>query len=210
MSTGTFAASRPRAWVGRVIVLSLVALLAVAAATVASRSHRWPMQLAGVRFVDHPEKVVGGDAALVVTGYVIATVVSDVDVFRLAREDAAYPQVQGTLCDSGKSVGAWRDPLPIDSHPTDARFAYAVLVPARSNGVDLSQASEDVCLRFVAADSAALAAIGSQTVKLTLAPELRERLLAYGRREGVVDLVLDPACAPQLCQPDFSSHGLHR
>lgn len=210
MSTGTFAASRPRAWVWRVIVLSLVALLAVAAATVASRSHRWQLQLAGVRFVDHPEKVVGGDAALVVTGYMIATVVSDVDVFRLAREEAAYPQVRGTLCESGKPVGAWRDPLPIDSHPTDARFAYAVLVPARGNGVDLSQASEDVCLRFIAADSAALATIGSQTVKLTLTPELRERLLVYGRREGIVDLALDPACAPQLCQPDFSSHGLHR
>ncbi len=210
MSTRAFAASRARAWVWRAIVLLLVALLAVAAATVTCRYYRWHLLLQGVRFVDHPEKVSGGHAALEVTGYLITTVVSDVDFFRLAREEGAYLQVEATVCDSGNPVGAWHDPLPIESHPTDSRFVYAVLVPARSRGVDLSQAGVDVCLRFVAVNSNSLTRVGSRPVKMTLTPDVREQLLAYGRREGTIDLVLDPACAPQLCQPDFSTHGLRR
>jgi hypothetical protein len=208
--TRSFAASRPRAWAWRATLLLALALLAAVAAAIAVRHQRWHVQLQAVRFVDHHEKVSGGGAALTVTGYLITTVESDVDFFRLAREENAYPQVKATLCDSGKAVGAWRDPLPIERHPADKRFVYAVLVPVRGHGVDLAQAGEAVCLRFLASGASPLAWVGSRPVVVPLAPGLREQLRDYGRREGAVDLVLDPACAPQLCQPDFSTRTLRR
>jgi hypothetical protein len=207
-TTRSFAASRPRAWAWRATLLLALALLALVAAAIAVRHQRWHVSLQDVRFVDHHEKVTGGKAALTVTGYLIATVESDVDFFRLAREENAYPQVRAALCDSGATVGAWRDPLPIERHAADRRFVYAVLVPVRGHGVDLAQSGEDVCLRFLASGAGPLAWVGSRPVTVPIAAGLREQLRDYVRREGAVDLVLDPACAPQLCQPDFSNRAL--
>ena len=59
-----------------------------------------------------------------------------------------------------------------------------------------------VCLRFMSAGQglSAWGASGSLTVSLPAA--MREQMLAYARREGPVDVSLDPICAPLLCQPD--------
>lgn len=210
VTTRSFAASRPRAWAWRAALLLALALLALVAAAIAVRHQRWHVRLQDVRFVDHHEKVTGGDAALTVTGYLITTIESDVDFFRLAREENAYPQVKAALCDSGTPVGAWRDPLPIERHPDARRFVYAVLVPARGHGVDLARSAEDVCLRFLASGTSPLAWVGSRPLAVPIAPALREQLRDYARREGTVDLVMDPACAPQLCQPDFPTRALRR
>ena len=209
-TTHSFAASRPRAWAWRAMLLLALALLAVVAAAIAFRHQRWHVRLQDVRFVDHHEKVSGAGAALTVTGYLVTTVESDVDFFRLAREENAYPQVKAALCGSGTPVGAWRDPLPIERHPADRRFVYAVLVPARGHDVDLSQSAEDVCLRFLASGDSPLAWVGSRPLVVPIASGLREQLRDYARREGTVDLVMDPACAPQLCQPDFPARALKR
>ncbi len=210
ITTRTFAASRPRAWAWRATLLLALALLAALAASIACRHQRWHARLQGVRFVDHHEKVSGGGAALTVTGYLIATVESDVDFFRLAREENATPQVKAELCDSGKPAGAWRDPLPIERHPAEGRFVYAVLVPARGHDVDLARSGEDVCLRFRASGTSVFAWVASRPVVVPVAAGLREQLRDYGRREGTVDLVMDPGCAPQLCQPDFPTRSLKR
>ena len=209
-STRSFIDSSRRTWAWRAALLLVLALVAVAAAAIAFRHQRWHARLQDVRFVDHHEKVSGGDAALTVTGYLIATVESDTDFFRLARDENAYPQVRAALCDSGKPVGAWRDPLPIERHPAESRFVYAVLVPVRGHDVELARSDEDLCLRFLASGAGPLAWVESRPVVVSLAPGLRAQLRDYDRREGVVDLVLDPACAPQLCQPDFSARVLRR
>jgi hypothetical protein len=208
LTTRSFSASRPRAWAWRAALLLALALLAAVAAAIAFRHQRWHVRLQDVRFVDHHEKVSGGDAALTVTGYLVTTVESDTDFFRLAREENAYPQVKAALCDSGTPVGAWRDPLPIERHPVDKRFVYAVLVPVRGRDANLAQSSEDLCVRFLASGASPLTWVGSRPVVVPLAPALRAQLRDYDRREGVVDLVLDPSCAPQLCQPDFSARAL--
>lgn len=204
------AASRSRAWIWRGLALLLLALLAGVATAVACAHQRWHASVQGVRFVDHPEVVRGGDAALTVRGYLVATVGSDVDFFQMAGAENGYPQVEASLCDSGKSLRAWRDPLPLGSGAGPSRFAYAVLVPLRSREVDLSRTVEDLCLRFVATGSNAWVRLPSRPVVVALAADLREQLDAYARRDGPVELGLDPACAPQFCQPDFSPRSLRR
>ena len=203
-------ASRSRVWLWRGLALLLLALLAAVATAVACAHRRWHASVQDVRFVDHPEMVRGGDAALTVRGYLVAKVVSDVDFFRMTGEENGYPQVEASLCDSGKSLRAWRDPLPLGQGTGPSRFAYAVLVPMRAREVDLSRTLEDVCLRFVATGSNAWLWVPSKPVVVPLSAELREQLDAYGRRDGPVDLVLDPGCAPQFCQPDFSPRSLRR
>jgi hypothetical protein len=208
--TQTFVASRSRVWTLRVLLLVLIALAAALAASVVVRQERWRARLQDVRFVDRVEKISGGGAALSVSGYVVVRVESDVDFFRLARDEEAYPQVSAALCDSGRELGAWRDPLPVERPAGERRFVYAVLLPARGRDVDLAQAGEDVCLRFADRGGGPLSWVGSRPLRVPLAPALREQLADYGRRDGVVDLVLDPKCAPQLCQPDYSARVLKR
>jgi len=202
------AASRSRVWLWRGVALLLLALLGGVATAVACAHLRWHASLQGVRFIDHPEMVRGGDAALTVRGYLVATVGSDVDFYRMTGEENGYPQVEASLCDSGKSLRAWRDPVPLGTGPS--RFTYAVLVPMRAREVDLSRTVEDVCLRFVATGSNAWMWMPSKAVVVPLAADLRAQLDAYARREGPVELVLDPGCAPQFCQPDFSPRSLKR
>lgn len=201
-------ASRSRVWIWCALAVLLLAPLAVLATAVACAHLRWHASLHGVRFVDHPEMVRGGDAALTVRGYLVATVESDIDFYRMTGEQNGYPQVEASLCDSGKSLRAWRDPLPLGKDPS--RFTYAVLVPMRAREVDLSRTVEDVCLRFVATGSNAWMWVPSKAVVVPLAADLRAQLDAYARREGPVELVLDPGCAPQFCQPDFSPRSLKR
>lgn len=203
-------ASHSRAWIWRGLALLLLALLAVVATAVACAHQRWHARVRGVRFVDHPEMVRGGDAALTVRGYLVATVESDVDFFRMTSDENGYPQVEASLCDSGKSLRAWRDPLPLGQGTDPARFAYVVLVPLRAREVDLSRTVEDVCLRFVSTGSNAWMRVPSKPIVVPLAADLREQLDAYARRDGPVELVLDPGCAPQFCQPDFSPRSLRR
>jgi hypothetical protein len=178
-------------------------LLAVVAggAAVALLHERWAFRLVDLRFVDHREKVAGGGAALNVTGYVLVRVESETDIFRQARDGNSYPAVKATLCDSGKRVGAWRDPLPLERDAAAGRFVYAVLLPARGRDGELAQGGA-ICLRFVSAGQALPAWGASGSLKLSLPAAMREQMLAYARREGVVDVSLDPVCAPLLCQPD--------
>jgi len=179
------------------------ALLAAGAAAVALVLHeRWAFRLVDLRFVDHREKVAGGGAALNVTGYVLVRVESDVDIFRQTHEDNAYPVVKAALCDTGRRVGAWRDPLPLERDAAGKRFVYAVLLPARGRDGELAQSAGAVCLRLMSAGQGlpAWGAAGSLAVPLPAA--MREQMLVYARREGPVDVSLDPICAPLLCQPD--------
>ena len=163
---------------------------------------RWELRLVDVHFLDHREKVAGGGAGVIVTGYVVVRVAGDADLFHLAREADTYPVVHATLCDSGRPLGAWRDPLPLERDAVARRYVYAVLVPARGRDGELAQAAGDVCLRLQPAGANVLAPLASDTLVVPLSAALREELSAYRRRDGVVDLSLDPVCAPQLCQPE--------
>jgi len=163
---------------------------------------RWELRLADVRFLDHREKVAGGGASVIVSGYVVVHVEGDADLFHQAREANTYPVVHATLCDSGRPLGAWRDPFPIERDAVARRFVYAVLVPARGRDGELGQSGGDVCLRFRAAGANLLTPLESAPLVVPLSPALREELSAYRRRDGMVDLSLDPVCAPQLCQPE--------
>ena len=179
-----------------------IALLAVVAAvSVTVERARWHMRLVDARFVDHREKAAGGGAALYVTGYAIVRVESHRDIFKLSREENSYPEVQATLCDTGQPLGAWRDPLPLERDEAQRRFVYAVLIPARSREVELAQGG-DVCLRFLAVGASLAPWAQSRTLTVTLPPDVREQVQAYVRRKGMVDMSLDPVCAPQLCQPE--------
>ena len=202
--------SRSRVWVWRGLAILLLALLAVIAAAIVCAHQRWHARIQGVRFVDHPEMVRGGGAALTVRGYLVATVGSDVDFFRMTGEENGYPQVEASLCESGKPLRAWRDPLPLKQGAGASRFAYAVMVPMRSRDVDLARTSEDVCLRFVATGSSEWMWVPSKPLVVPLAAELRGQLDAYARRDGPVELTMDPGCAPQFCLPDFSPRSLER
>lgn len=202
--------SRSRTWAWRGLAILLLAPLAVVAASIVCAHQRWHARVQGVRFIDHPEMVRGGDAALTVRGYLVATIESDVDFFRMTGEDNGYPQVEASLCDSGRPLRAWRDPLPLKQGAGASRFAYAVMVPMRAKDVDLSRTGEDVCLRFVATGSSAWIWVPSKPVVVPLAADLRGQLDAYARRDGPVELTLDPGCAPQFCQPDFSPRSLQR
>lgn len=193
-------ATAPRAW--RPWLLAVVLLAAGIAAIALVLHDRWAFRLVDLRFVDHREKVAGGGAALNVTGYVLVRLESEVDIFRQTRDDNAYPEVKAVLCDSGRRVGAWRDPLPLERDAAGKRFVYAVLLPARGRDGELAQSPGAVCLRLMSAGQGlpAWGAAGSLTVPLPAA--MREQMLAYARREGPVDVSLDPVCAPLLCQPD--------
>lgn len=178
-------------------------LLAVGVAVAVLLLHeRWTFQLVDLRFVDHREKVAGGGAALNVTGYVLVRVESDVDIFRQTHDENSYPEVKATQCDSGRRVGAWRDPLPLERDVAGKRFVYAVLLPARGRDGELAQAPGAVCLRFMSAGQGLPAWGASGSLKVDLPAAMREQMLAYARREGPVDVSLDPICAPLLCQPD--------
>jgi hypothetical protein len=182
--------------------LAALFLAAVAAAACALLHERWAFRLVDLRFVDHREKVAGGGAALNVTGYVLVRVESDVDIFRQTHDDDAYPEVKATLCDSGRRVGAWRDPLPLERDAAGKRFVYAVLLPARGRDGELAQSGGPVCLRFMSAGQGLAAWGASGSLKVDLPAGMREQLLAYARRDGQVDVSLDPICAPLLCQPE--------
>ena len=192
-------ATAPRAW--RPWLVAGV-LLAAGLAAALVMHERWAFHLVDLRFVDHREKVAGGGAALNVTGYVLVRVESDADIFRQTHDDNAYPEVKAVLCDSGRRIGAWRDPLPLEHDEADKRFVYAVLLPARGRDGELAHSPGAVCLRLTSAGQGlpAWGAAGSLTVPLPAA--MREQMLAYARREGPVDVSLDPICAPLLCQPD--------
>jgi hypothetical protein len=177
---------------------------------VAWRDAHRDASLEAVRFLDHPEKVTGRAAAVTVTGYVVATVGSDSDFFALARAEGSHPKVVATLCDSGKPLDAWADPLPVDVRDSGRPFGYSVLVPARSAKVDLAAANEDVCVRLRYGRSSLLGGARSRIVVVPVRGPLREQLVDYARRDGVVQLVLDPACVPLLCQPDFTPDDLNR
>ena len=138
------AVSRSRTWAWRGLAILLLAPLAIVAAAIACAHQRWHARIQGVRFIDHPEMVRGGDAALTVRGYLVATVESDVDFFRMTGEDNGYPQVEASLCESGRPLRAWRDPLPLKQGTGASGFAYAVMVPMRAKDVDLSRTGEDV------------------------------------------------------------------
>ncbi|HEY8976618.1 MAG TPA: hypothetical protein VIN75_20555 [Burkholderiaceae bacterium] len=196
MATATASRARRR-W-----LVAGVLLVAVVTAAWLVLHERWTFHLVDMRFVDHREKVAGGGAALNVTGYVLVRVESGVDIFRQTHDDNAYPEVKAVLCDSGRRVGAWRDPLPLERDAAGKRFVYAVLLPARGRDGELAQSAGAVCLRFMSAGQGlpAWGAAGSLTV--TLPPAMREQMLAYARRDGTVDVSLDPICAPLLCQPD--------
>jgi len=183
-------------------LLAALLLAAVVGAACALLHERWAFRLVDLRFVDHSEKVAGGGAALNVTGYVLVRVESDVDIFRQTRDDDAYPEVKAALCDSGRRVGAWRDPLPLERDAAGRRFVYAVLLPARGRDGELAQAGGPVCLRFMSAGQGPAAWGASGSLKVNLPAGLREQMLAYARREGQVDVSLDPICAPLLCQPE--------
>ena len=199
MDSATASASAPRGWRPWLLAGALVALGAVAA--VVLTHERWTLRLVDLRFVDHREKVAGGGAALNVMGYVLVRVESDIDIFRQAHDENAYPEVKATLCDSGRRVGAWRDPLPVERDAAARRYVYAVLLPARGRDGELAQSSS-VCLHFLSAGLGLPAWGASGSLTVTLPAAMREQMLAYGRREGPVDLSLDPICAPLLCQPD--------
>ncbi|HYP34454.1 MAG TPA: hypothetical protein VES00_21485 [Burkholderiaceae bacterium] len=183
-------------------LLAILLVLAAGAAAAWLLHERWAFRLVDLRFVDHREKVAGGGAALNVTGYVLVRVESDADIFREARDENSYPEVKATLCDSGRRVGAWRDPLPLERDASGKRFVYAVLLPARGRDGELAQAGGAVCLRFMSAGLGLPAWGASGSLKVSLPAAMREQMLAYARREGVVDVSLDPICAPLLCQPD--------
>ncbi|HEY9026885.1 MAG TPA: hypothetical protein VIP05_21520 [Burkholderiaceae bacterium] len=180
----------------------LVLVLAGAAAAVALMHERWAFRLVDLRFVDHREKVAGGGAALNVTGYVVVRVESDVDIFRQAHDENSYPEVKAVQCDSGRRVGAWRDPLPVERDPAGKRYVYAVLLPARGRDGELAQAPGAICLRFTSAGPSLPAWGASGSLAVNLPAATREQMLAYLRRDGVVDVSLDPVCAPLLCQPE--------
>ena len=163
---------------------------------------RWVLRLDDVHFLDHREKVAGGGAAVIVSGYVVVRVEGNADLFREARDADTYPVVYATLCDSGRPLGAWRDPFPVERDAAARHYVYAVLVPARGRDGELGQAGGDVCLRFRAASANLLTPLESAPLVVPLGAALREELAAYRRRDGMVDLSLDPVCAPQLCQPE--------
>jgi hypothetical protein len=193
--------------------LRLAALLALCVAAalgtaLAWRHARWDADLEDVRFLDHPEKITGRAAAVTVTGYIVATVSSDVDFFASARAEGTHPKVVATLCDSGKPLDAWSDPLPRDDADAGKPFRYAVLVPARSAKADLATSSEDLCVRFFADAAPWLSGAKSRPVVVPVRGALRDQLVAYAQRDGVVQLVMDPACLPLLCQPDFTPRDL--
>ena len=182
----------------------LAALLVAAGGGVAAwvLHERWAFRLVDLRFIDHREKVAGGGAALNVTGYVLVRVESDVDIFRQTHDDDAYPEVKAVLCDSGRRVGAWRDPLPLERDTAGKRFVYAVLLPARGRDGELAQAAGAVCLRFTSAGQGPAAWGQAGSLKVDLSTGMRDQMLAYARRDGPVDVSLDPICAPLLCQPE--------
>ena len=206
---------RARSWLLQASLALALGAVAALGADLAWRSLRWGALLADARFVDHPEKVSGGGAAVTVTGYLVATIVSDVDFFALARAEGARPKVHAALCDSGREVAIWHDPLPQEAPTGGKAFAYAVLVPLRGAGgrtpgasVDLGAGAEDVCLRFQAATMAPLSWMPSRRIAVPLRGELRRQIESYSRRDGDVRIVLDPGCAPQLCEPGFSARDL--
>ena len=202
MQSATTPTSPPgRHWIWWLLAIGLVVAAAVGIAALAPACGRWNLRLADVHLVDHREKVAGGGASVIVTGYVVVRVEGDVDLFRLARDANTYPAVHATLCDSGRALGAWRDPFPVERDAAARRYVYAVLVPARGRDGELAQASGDICLRFQAAGASPLTWLASRTLVVPLDAALREQLSAYRRRDGVVDLTLDAVCAPQLCQP---------
>ena len=182
-------------------VVAIIALAIVAALAIVLGRLRWHMHPLDVRFIDHREKVAGGGAALNITGYAVVRVESHRDIFRLSRDEDSYPEVQVTSCDSGQSLGAWRDPLPVERDPAARRFVYAVLIPLRYHDVELGQGG-DVCLRFVAVGANMAPWARSSTVPVTLPADVREQIAAYASRKGVVDVTLDTVCAPRLCQPE--------
>ena len=182
-------------------VVAIIVLAIVAALAMALGRARWHVRLVDARFVDHREKIAGGGAALNVTGYVVVRVESHRDIFKLSRDESSYPEVQATLCDGGQPVGAWRDPLPLERDEAGRHFTYAVLIPARYRDIDLAQ-SGDLCLRFLAVGASMAPWAQSGTVRVPLPPEVREQAAAYAARKGVVDVTLDPVCAPRLCQPE--------
>ena len=184
------------------LLAGLLLLLVVAATAFALLRERWAFRLVDLRFVDHREKVAGGGAALNVTGYVLVRVESDVDIFRQTHDDNAYPEVKAALCDSGRRVGAWRDPLPLERDAAGKRFVYAVLLPARGRDGELAQAAGAVCLRFTSAGQGPAAWGQAGSLKVDLSTGMRDQMLAYARRDGPVDVSLDPICAPLLCQPE--------
>jgi hypothetical protein len=183
------------------LLAGLLLAVAVVAAVIVLHE-RWAFRLVDLRFVDHREKVAGGGAALNVTGYVLVRVESEVDIFRQTRDENAYPAVKATLCESGRRVGAWRDPLPLERDAAGKRFVYAVLLPARGRDGELAQSASPVCLHFMSAGQGLKDWGASGSLKVELPVEMREQMLAYASREGPVDVSLDPICAPLLCQPD--------
>ena len=200
MDSATASASASRGW--RPWLLAALLLAVGAAAAVALLHERWTFRLVDLRFVDHREKVAGGGAALNVMGYVLVRVESDIDIFRQAHDENAYPEVKATLCDSGRRVGAWRDPLPLERDAASQRFEYAVLLPARGRDGELAQAASAVCLHFMSAGQGLSSWGASGSLTVSLPTTMREQMLAYARRDGQVDVSLDPICAPLLCQPD--------
>jgi hypothetical protein len=193
----------------RLAVLGLVVSLAGGLlADVAWRHGRWHAEFEGVRFVDHREKIGGHAAAVTVVGTLVATIRSDVDFFALARADGGHPRVLASLCESGATLDAWPAPWPQASGAGAPPYRYAVLVPMRGAGGDLSKAKGDVCVRFVAATGAPLSWVKSKAVVVPVDAALRAELAAYARREGTVQIVMDEACTPTLCQPDFSPRDL--
>jgi hypothetical protein len=197
--TSSFPAPAGGVRVWRVVAIILLAL--VAAVAIALGRARWHVRLVDVRFVDHREKVSGGGAALNITGYAVVRVETHRDIFRLSRDESSYPEVQATSCDTGQPLGAWRDPLPLERDEAARRFVYAVLIPVRHHDVELVQGG-DVCLRFVAVGAGMAPWAQSSTVPVALPADVREQMAAYARRKGPVDVTLDTACAPRLCQPE--------
>ena len=194
--------SPARPGVVRVWKVVAIGLLAIVAALVTALGRaRWHVRLVDVRFLDHREKVSGGGAALEITGYAVVRVESHRDIFRLSRDENSYPEVQASLCESGQPVGAWRDPLPLERDDAGRHFVYAVLIPARYRDVELGRGG-DVCLRFLAVGASMAPWAQSGSVPVTLPPDVREQMAAYARRKGLVDVTLDPGCAPRLCQPE--------
>ena len=204
--TQSFTRARSRVLLGAAVVL-LVPAIALAI-DIGWRHVRWHAGLQGVRFVDHEEKISAGTAAVTVTGYVVATVDSDVDFFAMARNEAAHPQVNATLCESGTPLDAWFNPMPREMQPGGRPYSYAVLVPLRSREGDLSRTKEDLCVRFRAVTMNPLSWVESKAVVIPLQGTLRDELEAYAGRGGTVQLALDPGCAPHLCEPDFSAADL--
>ena len=187
-----------RLW--KIVAITLLALVVAVAVAIAVGRARWHVRLVDVRFIDHREKIAGGGAGLDVTGYLVVRMESQRDIFKRARDENSYPEVQATSCDTGQPLGAWRDPLPLERDETARRFVYAVLIPARHH--DLEPPPGDVCLRFLAVGASIAPWAQSRTVPVTLPPDVREQMDAYARRKGVVDVTLDTVCAPRLCQPE--------